>query len=388
MPAGRVGRHDNFFDLGGTSLSAIHLLVRLNHRLSLTDMLTCPVLRDQARLLEAAAGRDRIDLAAASAQRARGRAAGAGVPARRGRQRDQLPTPGRQGSRPGPGGRGRAARPRPGPAGRGAGQLPGWPSGGRRAAELAGGSGLYLWGQGAGAAAALATAGALQRAGAEVAGVLLAWDETMPDCVDYATTFPTTTSPSAFAAARRTSRWTARPGRLAFVARAYRHDRAEALRVLGDLARDPGRPPRWPRSSSDWRVPRSAPRRSGCSTATSRGVDGDMSPGASRADRRGTGPVARSRRRSGMTAIADLIDHRSTDAGRVRSRHGQRHVRRTPAGRPARDRARPRGRAGSWSHCRSPAGRHARFELAPPGQRADGAPCPQDQGGATWPRRC
>src|SRR5207302_1033700 len=55
MAEGRVGRYDDFFDLGGTSLSAIHLLMRLNHQLSMTDMLTHAVLKDQAALIEAAA---------------------------------------------------------------------------------------------------------------------------------------------------------------------------------------------------------------------------------------------------------------------------------------------------------------------------------------------
>ncbi|MGC5052505.1 amino acid adenylation domain-containing protein [Micromonospora sp. DT48] len=52
LPVERVGRDDDFFESGGTSLAAIHLLTRLGHRLSLSDMLAGPTLREIALRLE------------------------------------------------------------------------------------------------------------------------------------------------------------------------------------------------------------------------------------------------------------------------------------------------------------------------------------------------
>ncbi|GIJ08906.1 hypothetical protein Van01_21200 [Micromonospora andamanensis] len=48
LPTERVGRHDDFFESGGTSLSAVDLLTRLKHRLSLADLLAGPTLREVA----------------------------------------------------------------------------------------------------------------------------------------------------------------------------------------------------------------------------------------------------------------------------------------------------------------------------------------------------
>jgi amino acid adenylation domain-containing protein len=55
VPGGRVGRADSFFQLGGTSLAAVHLLVRLDRALSLRDLVAHPVLKDQAAIIDAAA---------------------------------------------------------------------------------------------------------------------------------------------------------------------------------------------------------------------------------------------------------------------------------------------------------------------------------------------
>ncbi len=52
VPAARIGRHDHFFDLGGTSLSAVKLVVALDRAITLKDVTRRPVLADLARLLE------------------------------------------------------------------------------------------------------------------------------------------------------------------------------------------------------------------------------------------------------------------------------------------------------------------------------------------------
>jgi len=236
MPAGRVGRHDNFFDLGGTSLSAIHLLVRLNHRLSMTDMLTYPVLCDQARLLEAADGAGPTRLLHPLNGPADGRPVLVCLPDAGGnainfqRLADQVADRAQVVAVELPGHD--LARPHEALV-----ELPRLAE--RLADGLAGGSALYLYGQGAGGAAALAAAGALQRAGTEIAGVLVIWDDTMPD----SSTADRLSDDDVAERLRRRQAYVevdgAAPGRLAFVARAYRHDRAEALRVLGDLAGEP-----------------------------------------------------------------------------------------------------------------------------------------------------
>jgi surfactin synthase thioesterase subunit len=111
------------------------------------------------------------------------------------------------------------------------------------AEELTGRSGLYLWGQGAGAAAALATAQALERAGTEVAGVIVAWDDTTPGA-GVASGVTELSDDEVADLLRRRRAYVevdgAVPRRLAFVARAYRHDWVEALRVLDRLAGEPG----------------------------------------------------------------------------------------------------------------------------------------------------
>ncbi|MFI8951529.1 amino acid adenylation domain-containing protein [Streptomyces sp. NPDC053750] len=51
IPEGRIGRHDHFFDLGGTSLTAVKLAISLDRAVSLADITRHPVLADLAGLL-------------------------------------------------------------------------------------------------------------------------------------------------------------------------------------------------------------------------------------------------------------------------------------------------------------------------------------------------
>lgn len=240
MVAGRVGRDDNFFDRGGTSLSAIHLLMRLDHRLSLTDMLSSPVLRDQARLLDAAAGAGQARLLHELNGSGDGRPVLVCLPDAGGNainfqhladeaadrvQVMAVELPGHD-----------LARLEE--------ELVVLPRLAEQVArELAGKPGPYLWGQGAGAAAALAIAQALEQAGAAVAGVLVAWDDTMPADASRAAT-ETFSDDEVAERLRRRQAYVevdgAAAGRLAFVARAYRHDWAEASGVLGRLGGAPG----------------------------------------------------------------------------------------------------------------------------------------------------
>jgi amino acid adenylation domain-containing protein len=55
VPAERIGRADNFFDRGGTSLSAVRLAIKLDRAVSLRDVASRPVLADLAELLDVAA---------------------------------------------------------------------------------------------------------------------------------------------------------------------------------------------------------------------------------------------------------------------------------------------------------------------------------------------
>ncbi|SOB83280.1 non-ribosomal peptide synthetase [Streptomyces sp. 1331.2] len=52
---GRIGRDDDFFRLGGTSLAAVRLVVKLDRLISLRDLVARPVLRDLAAAIDAAA---------------------------------------------------------------------------------------------------------------------------------------------------------------------------------------------------------------------------------------------------------------------------------------------------------------------------------------------
>jgi hypothetical protein len=51
MREDRIGRWDDFSDLGGTSLSAVKLAIALNRAVSLRDVAEHPVLADLAELL-------------------------------------------------------------------------------------------------------------------------------------------------------------------------------------------------------------------------------------------------------------------------------------------------------------------------------------------------
>ncbi|HEX9218201.1 MAG TPA: non-ribosomal peptide synthetase, partial [Gemmatimonadales bacterium] len=52
IPKERVGRRDHFFDLGGTSLSALKLAIALDRAVSFKDLFTQPILADQAELID------------------------------------------------------------------------------------------------------------------------------------------------------------------------------------------------------------------------------------------------------------------------------------------------------------------------------------------------
>jgi hypothetical protein len=52
IPADQVSRHDNFFDRGGTSLSAVKLAITLDRTVSLRELIAHPVLADLARLVD------------------------------------------------------------------------------------------------------------------------------------------------------------------------------------------------------------------------------------------------------------------------------------------------------------------------------------------------
>jgi len=52
IPKGQIGRRDHFFDLGGTSLSALKLAIALDRAVSFRDLIGQPILADQAELIE------------------------------------------------------------------------------------------------------------------------------------------------------------------------------------------------------------------------------------------------------------------------------------------------------------------------------------------------
>ena len=52
MPKDQIGKRDNFFDLGGTSLSALKLVIALDRAVSFKDLTAHPMLADQATLIE------------------------------------------------------------------------------------------------------------------------------------------------------------------------------------------------------------------------------------------------------------------------------------------------------------------------------------------------
>jgi amino acid adenylation domain-containing protein len=54
VPADQIGRRDDFFERGGTSLTAVKLAVALDRAVSLKDLVRCPVLADLAELVDGA----------------------------------------------------------------------------------------------------------------------------------------------------------------------------------------------------------------------------------------------------------------------------------------------------------------------------------------------
>ncbi len=51
IPKEQIGRHAHFFELGGTSLSALQLLVTLDRAMSFKELAAHPILADQATLV-------------------------------------------------------------------------------------------------------------------------------------------------------------------------------------------------------------------------------------------------------------------------------------------------------------------------------------------------
>ena len=52
IPKEQIGRRDHFFDLGGTSLSALKLAIALDRAVSFKDLIAQPILADQAELID------------------------------------------------------------------------------------------------------------------------------------------------------------------------------------------------------------------------------------------------------------------------------------------------------------------------------------------------
>ena len=52
MPQEQIGRQDHFFDLGGTSLSALKLVIALERAVSFKDLAAHPTLAEQAALID------------------------------------------------------------------------------------------------------------------------------------------------------------------------------------------------------------------------------------------------------------------------------------------------------------------------------------------------
>ena len=60
VPADQIGRGDHFFELGGTSLSALRLAMALDRAVSFQDLVAQPVLADQAALIDARVARGQL----------------------------------------------------------------------------------------------------------------------------------------------------------------------------------------------------------------------------------------------------------------------------------------------------------------------------------------
>ena len=86
IPKNQIGRQDHFFDLGGTSLSALKLVIALDRAVSFKELRTHPILAAQAALLDA---RVEPGVRAASLPVPGGRCAATGTTAARGDGRTQ-----------------------------------------------------------------------------------------------------------------------------------------------------------------------------------------------------------------------------------------------------------------------------------------------------------
>ena len=51
IPKDQIGRRDNFFEIGGTSLSAVRLAIALERAVSFQDLADHPILADLAELI-------------------------------------------------------------------------------------------------------------------------------------------------------------------------------------------------------------------------------------------------------------------------------------------------------------------------------------------------
>lgn len=80
VPQDQIGRRDNFFDLGGTSLSAVKLAIALDRAVSHSDLTRHPVLADLASLLDTRPDDGRHVLRTRPAQRRPGRPLGGELP--------------------------------------------------------------------------------------------------------------------------------------------------------------------------------------------------------------------------------------------------------------------------------------------------------------------
>ena len=52
IPKDQIGRRNQFFDLGGTSLSALRLVIALERTVSFKDLIDHPILGDLATLVD------------------------------------------------------------------------------------------------------------------------------------------------------------------------------------------------------------------------------------------------------------------------------------------------------------------------------------------------
>ncbi|MFC5994750.1 amino acid adenylation domain-containing protein [Pseudonocardia hispaniensis] len=256
IAAGQIGRRDNFFDRGGTSLSAVKLAIAMNREVSLKDVTRCPVLTDLAGLVDGrsarrpAATRPALLQALADPRDAR---AGALVcfPYAGGNAVNFQPM---------------AAALRPSGAAVYAVELPGHDLAAQRepfapmaqvveqvCAEIAeitgrGRRGLWLWGHSSGAAFAVATARALAERGVDVRRVFLG-AQLLGDAADRRAAITELTRRSDAELAGELSAdggYTALGGldaqRADHVGAAYRHDCVSAHRYLADLLDAPPTP--------------------------------------------------------------------------------------------------------------------------------------------------